>query len=142
MFEIEKPDGYDRRDSMTEKIPSTTKHLLTEELFDYADRFKAAKLWTKLGEMQLFAISWKDSYLYCSVCENGGLAVYPGEDGLFSLLKTLHLIETQEHVDRTLIESAYTQDCIQCSFVNRTDLDDWDHRCVIGSGHTYRGKKA
>ena len=59
MFEIEKPDGYDRRDSMTEKTPSTTKHLLTEELFDYADRFKAAKLWTKLGEMQLFAISWK-----------------------------------------------------------------------------------
>ena len=127
---------------MTEKNKIVSKHLLSEELFNCADCFKAAKPWTKLGEMQLFVVSWRGSYLYCSIHEQHGLSVYPGEDGLFSLLKTLRLIETQEQVGRTLVESAYTQDCAQCSFVNRTDLDDWDHRCVIGSGHTYRGKQA
>ena len=73
---------------MTEKNKIVSKHLLSEELFNCADCFKAAKPWTKLGEMQLFAVSWRGSYLYCSIHEQHGLSVYPGEDGLFSLLKT------------------------------------------------------
>lgn len=77
----------------------------------------------------------------CSISENGGLAVYSGKDGLFSLLKTLHLIETQKKVVRIRIESSYAQDCMQCSFANRTDLDNLDYRYAISSWHTCHGKQ-
>ena len=33
-----------------------SRRLLSEELFVYADQFKTAALWDKLGELQLFAV--------------------------------------------------------------------------------------
>ena len=116
--------------------------LLSEELFVYADQFKTAALWDKMGELQLFAVQNGDETLYCRVQGKNGLAVYPGQNGLLSYMKALHLRQEDECPDWKLYESAFIEDCVKCTFEDRKTLDDWDYRCIIGLGRSYRGKQA
>lgn len=116
--------------------------LLSEELFVYADQFKTAALCDKIGELQLFAVQNGDETLYCRVQGKDGLAVYPGQNGLLSYMKALHLRQEDECPDWKLYESAFIEDCVKCTFEDRKTLDDWDYRCIIGLGRSYRGKQA
>ncbi len=90
-----------------------------EALLSIAFDFRKEKLWTKLTEMELFAVQLSSGEIgYCLVTgENGehfALSVYVGEEGLNSL-RSLYDSFT---LDNMLLrhEAASMQSCLQCSF--------------------------
>lgn len=128
-------------------------------LYEAAEKFKHAALWTVLTQTDVFAVADGESILYCHVqkAENSvttvklpkeyaqfgnGLAVYEGESGLLSYYKTLRLRREKAHTGCMLVEADFSQSCLKCTFEDREWLDDTDYMDVKRCGLTYRGKAA
>ena len=94
-------------------------------MYDLAFAFKKAKLWKKLWDCQLFAVSHSDGSIgYCCVMGRAGehlaLAVYPGPEGMHS-----YRLMSRGREDMTPIEfkeTALAQDCVMVSFQNKAEL--------------------
>lgn len=116
-------------------------HLPSEQLFILSEQFRDRKLWEDLCDLQLFAVQYGKEILYCCVMGEAGmhfaLAVYPGKQGLMSYAK-LHTMGEQ---GKMTFERAFAQDCVQCSFEDRKELNDRDYTAILCRGRKYRGKK-
>lgn len=128
-------------------------------LYEAAERFKKAALWTVLTETDVFAVADGESILYCHAqkAENSvttvklskeyaqfgnGLAVYEGDSGLLSYYKSMRLRREKAHTGCILVEADFSQSCLKCTFEEREWLDDTDYMDVKRCGLTYRGKAA
>lgn len=118
------------------------KQLLSVELFLYAERLKESGFFGKLAERELFSVRIGSDILYCRAEEKNGLVAYRGLPGLFSYLKAIRLMDETDGSNTNTVESAFTEDCVKCLYVDRKELDDWDYRCIICAGRKYRGKQA
>lgn len=119
------------------------------ELYDLAFAFKKAKLWKKLWDSQLFAVSHTDGSIgYCCVMGRAGehlaLAVYPGPEGMHS-----YRLMSRAREDMTPLEfkeTALSQDCVMVSFQNKADLLEEEREALAAycaeRGISLRGQKA
>ncbi len=122
----EKPRERPRKRPQEEAV-----ELYPDELYDLAFAFRDAKLWDKLYEDELFAIPLPNGETgYCSVMGMAGehlaLAVYPGEQGLWSfrrIQEAAGAIERFEPLNELKMqEYLLSQLCLQCSFENKSML--------------------
>jgi len=110
-----------------------------KELLTAIDEYKRLKPWEVIGSDEVIAIELPhyQDFAYCSVLgqlgEEFGLAVYLGDEGLFSLQKILS--------DKTDEEFLYEQRCLHLSLSDRNELTDADYELLIENGFRYRGKK-
>lgn len=127
---------------MNQNQSKAPRRLLSEELFLYAERLKELGFFGRLAERELFAVRIGSDMLYCRAEEKNGLVAYRGLEGLFSYLKAIRLRNETDGSNTNTVESAFTEDCVKCLYVDRKELDDWDYRCIICAGRKYRGKQA
>lgn len=95
-----------------------------DKLFELAFAYRKTKLWKKLFDTEMFAVSLPDGRIgYCSVMgylgDHLALALYVGEKGLESFRRmeapeTVGMLEFQEFL--------YCQDCLQCALENKNEL--------------------
>lgn len=125
----------------TELNPTPAGHSLEDwkKLYLLADRFKEMQPWRWMSDIDLFAIYDHASGQtgYCSVMgqadQHYGLAIYIGDQGLYTLVKILDDTIT----DDELID----QHMISLSFENREDLHPHEYQLIKELGLRYRGKK-
>ena len=107
---------------MLERIP--------DSLYDLAFQYKETRLWKKLWDIELFAVTLDDGNIgYCSVMgrngEHNALAVYPGDEGL----EAFRSIDDREYaVDGCeYAECLMTQDYVSVSFETQEHFnpDTW-----------------
>ena len=127
---------------MTQNQSKAPRRLLSEELFLYAERLKQSDFLGRLAVRDLFAVRIGRDILYCRAEDKNGLVAYRGLPGLFSYLKAIRLGDEIDGGSTNAVESAFTEDCVKCLFVDRKELDEWDYRCIICAGRKYRGKQA
>ena len=104
-----------------------------DELYDLALRFKKAKLWDKLCDIDLFAVRLSNGQDgYCSIMGNEGsyfaLALYIGEKGLLSCYRIFNGQYLRTEDER--FEHMLSQDCLQVCFDNKDTLCSADLKSV------------
>ena len=122
---------------------------MDHELYDLAFAFKKAKLWKKLWDSQLFAVSHSDGSIgYCCVMGRAGehlaLAVYPGPEGMRSY--RLMSVDRRGIKPIEMKELALSQDCVMVSFQNKAELLEEEQEALTAyctdRGVSLRGQKA
>ena len=106
--------------------------MFTRELFDKAMLFYGAKIYRKFYSEQIIGLRLSDgSDAYISVMGSSSgyisLAVYPGEEGLHSLLRLVKNLKGEDG-----ILSGLTQHSVQCVFEPRNEMPDESYRAVNG----------
>ncbi len=100
--------------------------MITDQLYELAFLYKKTKLWQKLWDTQLFAITLTEGRTgYISIMGAGGehnaLALYIGQEGLDSYRKMVTLHESA--VDPLVFkERLMSQKCLQCAFESKDEL--------------------
>ena len=117
----------------------------SKDLYLLAADFRKTRLWERLGESELFAVEMPDGEIgYVSVMgamgEHLALAVYPGSIGLESY--RLLWQSSDELSDTVRTEHMMSQDCVMCSFEQKTELRPRDLQEIKDYGLTFRGKQA
>lgn len=109
--------------------------MATDKMYESAFRYKQTKLWKSLLDTEIFAVRLSDGEIgYCCVMgllgEHISLAVYVGNEG-FQSFRELAFRREPDFSDAEFSPSifdaawAFRQVCLQCSFENRDELDEW-----------------
>lgn len=101
-----------------------------EELIKLAFQYRETKLWKKLWDNQLFGLELSDGQQVSISIMGGmgilnGVAIYVGEDGLYSYLAA------QNTVEENLSELLMLQNRLEISLVERKELDDEEAKTVM-----------
>lgn len=101
--------------------------MATDRMYELAFRFKKAKLWKKLNEDELFAVTLDGGLTgYCSVMGSDGalfaLVLYVGDEALGAFLETAAMNPLDAMLTRA--PDLLRHNCIQCVLENRDALDD------------------
>ncbi|MCR2822375.1 plasmid pRiA4b ORF-3 family protein [Lederbergia panacisoli] len=110
------------------------------ELLEKAKEFNKAKPWEWFDDDEVFVVidPMTGENLICSILgalgEEYGMAVYIGNEGFQSLLKT-----TEGHFN--YFDILVTQRNLLVSFSNRDELEREDYQIIKDAGLTFRGKK-
>ncbi|MDD2574480.1 MAG: hypothetical protein WCS98_06625 [Bacillota bacterium] len=114
-----------------------------EELFQAASDFKKGQPWKELYDTDLLCVeNPKDKTMgYCSVMGRAGehyaLGVYLGNEGIFGFNQLLEYADTiPTH------QVLHYQNCIMCSFEDRSQLSNKDRRQIKALGLSFRGRNA
>lgn len=102
--------------------------ILTDDMLAVAFQYRDTELWEVLADSDVFAFRLSDGEVgYCSVMGHGGehlaLGFYRGRKGFSSYLKTLELGNMQVS-EVEMFEVASTFDCINCDFIQASDMKD------------------
>ena len=111
--------------------------MATDKMYESAFRYKRTKLWKNMQDTEVFAVRFSDGEIgYCCVMgllgEHIALAVYVGDEGFQSFREMAFREELDFSDDDEFSPSvfdanwAFRQVCLQCSFENREELDEWD----------------
>ena len=115
-------------------------------LFEAAARFKDARPWEHMYDMDLFGVRDPDSGTtgYCSVMGQGGqhfaLGVYPGGEGLYSFHSVAEAGSRGHELE--LGVAANMQKCIMASFEDRNTLPAGNRELIKELGLKFRGRKS
>lgn len=112
-----------------------------DRLYDLALTFRKTKLWKRLYDSELFAVSLSNGQIaYCCIMgllgEHIALAVYIGEQGLDSYC---HLQE-MGHVPMNALQAQefmLSQSCLQCSLETKDALSPQELAAARGYGKTH-----
>jgi hypothetical protein len=120
-----------------------------DQLYALAFQYKSTKLWKKLYDTELFAVKLADDSLgYISIMgdlgEHIALSLYIGRRGLDSYRNMFEFDSTETEMKQQ--EIMLSQDCIQCSFENKSELHPLEIEEVKAyakaQGITLKGQKA
>lgn len=120
---------------MTEHAPSQAEW---KALYTAAAAFKKQKPWEWMDDVDIFAIEDPQTGVvyYCSIMGGGGrlygLTAYKGERGLEILLRLLEGDAGEDFI--------YEQDCLQCTFENREELEKEDLQVMRELNLSFRGR--
>lgn len=115
--------------------------MATDKMYELAFRYKQTKLWKDMEDAEVFAVRLSDGEIgYCCVMgllgEHISLAVYVGDEG-FQSYRELAFREEPDGLSEFDFASmmldaswAFRQSCLQCSFENKDDMEDWDADAV------------
>ena len=115
--------------------------MATDKMYELAFRYKQTKLWKDMQDTEIFAVRLSDGEIgYCCVMgllgEHISLAVYVGDEG-FQSFRELAFREESDDLEEPDFASvmlgaswAFRQVCLQCSFENKDDMEDWDADAV------------
>lgn len=113
---------------------------IPDDLMEAAYQFRSDKLWKKLNDNEIFAVSLSNGETgYCSVM--GALAkftvltLYIGQEGWNSLVKSLQC-NTNEINDSKSFDFLLSQNCLQTKLSNKSEVPD----AVIKSVRDYADK--
>ena len=121
-----------------------------DRLYKLAFSYRAAKLWNRLYDQELFAVTLSTGRIgYCCVMGKEGphqaLALYPGREELESYFKLFTCSMDEVDTFRAQ-EIMHGQDCLQCAFECKARLtqEELDEAHLYGKaqGITFRGKNA
>lgn len=122
--------------------------MIQDRLYALALDYKKTKLWKKLWDSELFAVTLASGETgYCCVMGKGGeyvsLALYVGSGvNSYWYIRSARWAESQKEFQ----EGVFSQDCLQCSFVSRDELapDELkEARDYAGrNGFAFRGQNA
>ncbi len=109
-----------------------------DQLYDLALAFRNAKLWKRLYDSEIFAVSLSNGEIgYCCIMgclgEHFALAVYIGEQGLDSYRR----LQEMSHVPMNALQAQefmLSQYCLQCSFETKDLLSPKELAAVRGYG--------
>ena len=111
--------------------------MATDKMYELAFRYKQTKLWKDMEDTEVFGVRLSDGEIgYCCVMgmlgEHISLAVYVGDEG-FQSFRELAFRENPDDIEEPDFASvmlgaswAFRQSCLQCSFENRDDMEEWD----------------
>ena len=110
--------------------------MATDKMYELAFRYKQTKLWKDMEDTEVFAVRLSDGEIgYCCVMgmlgEHISLALYVGDEG-FQSYRELAFREQPDFSDPDFASVmlgaswAFRQSCLQCSFENREDMEEWD----------------
>jgi hypothetical protein len=125
-------------------------------MYELAFQYKQTKLWKRLFDSDLFAVKLSDGEIgYCCVMgflgEHIALALYVGDEG-FQSYRELAFRDAPDFSEpdfNSLFEASWAlrQVCLQCSFENKDDLEEWDaeevrkyakaHKIHLRGAHSY-----
>lgn len=121
-----------------------------DRLYDLALAFRRAKLWNRLRDSELFAVSFSNGQTgYCCVMgalsKQIALAVYPGDRGLDSY-RLLQEVSRVPANPLKVQEYLLSQFCLQCAFESKDILNPRELASLRGYGKTrgitFRGANA
>ncbi len=116
--------------------------MATDKMYELAFRYKQTKLWKDMQDTEIFAVRLSDGEIgYCCVMgmlgEHISLAVYVGDEGFQSFRELAFREESdglEEEPDFASVmlnaSWAFRQVCLQCSFENKDDMEEWDADAV------------
>ena len=121
-----------------------------DRLYQLAFAYRAAKLWKRLYDQELFAVTLSSGRIgYCCVMGNDGphhaLALYPGREELESYFRLFTCSPDEVNTLRAQ-EIMHGQDCLQCALENKDRLtqEELDEAHFYGKaqGVPFRGKNS
>lgn len=119
----------------------TTAMKIADWLYDLAFQYKKTKLWTKLYDMDLFAVKLSDGEIgYISVMGKDGkvcsLALYLGDAGFRSFSRVASISPQTDDLF-VFHETMMSQECIQCGLEERALLDEEEYEEVKAYADTH-----
>ena len=102
--------------------------MISEQLYELAFRYKKTKLWNLLCDTEIFAVNLSNDRIgYISIMggnkEHYALALYIGKEafqGLYSIATTNPVFLTKYEFHEHILQ----QNCLQCLFEGKDDLED------------------
>ncbi|MBR3570959.1 MAG: hypothetical protein IKN96_09230 [Oscillibacter sp.] len=128
--------------------------MATERMYELAFQYRQTKLWKQMSDSELFAVRLSDGEIgYCCVMGMAGehiaLALYVGDEG-FQSFRDLAFRERDEFSEFPTLSDmtwALRQSCLQCSFENKDELEEWEaeaarkyakaHKIPLRGAHSY-----
>lgn len=122
-------DDEENQEDDVIKLPKEVPVPVPDELYDAAFRFRKLKPWNKLYDDDIFAVRLSSGEIgYCCVIGNLGeyraLSLYIGNSGFLSYYKATS--PDRDLTGQERFEKIMSQDCLQCCFANKGELNAAD----------------